>query len=102
MPTLGTGRDVGPGESPEAPMRVSTESSGLRCVGQGEQEVQAIANEATLGAGRTLPEGTSGRTILLRPPECGLTPELSRAAQGREAHGKLYLPCGSRPEAASA
>ncbi|MBJ7576259.1 hypothetical protein [Luteimonas sp. MC1828] len=31
-----------------------------------------------------------------------LTPKLSRAAAGREAHGMLYLPCGLRPDAVSA
>jgi hypothetical protein len=31
-----------------------------------------------------------------------LTPKLSRAAAGREAHGKLYLPCDLRPDAVSA
>ena len=41
----------------------------------------------------------------LLPQQCrkqGLTPKLSRDAAGREAHGKLYLPCGLRPDAASA
>ena len=33
-----------------------------------------------------------------RRPFSGLTPKLSRAAAGREAHGKLYLPCGLRPD----
>src|SRR5690606_28000966 len=33
---------------------------------------------------------------------CCLTPKLSRAAAGREAHGKLFLPCGLRPDAVSA
>lgn len=33
---------------------------------------------------------------------CRSTPKLSRAAAGREAHGKLFLPCGLRPDAASA
>src|SRR5690606_19393014 len=33
---------------------------------------------------------------------CRLTPKLSRAAAGREAHGTLYLPCGLRPDAVSA
>ena len=31
-----------------------------------------------------------------------ITPKLSRAAAGREAHGKLYLPCDLRPDVASA
>src|SRR5690606_13485012 len=31
-----------------------------------------------------------------------LTPKLSRDAAGREAHGKLFLPCGLRPDAVSA
>ena len=33
---------------------------------------------------------------------CNITPELSRDAQWSKAHGKLYLPCGLRNEAASA
>jgi len=33
---------------------------------------------------------------------CPLTPKLSRAVAGREAHGKLLLPCGLRPDAVSA
>src|SRR5690606_39612360 len=33
---------------------------------------------------------------------CALTPKLSRDAQWSEAHGKLYLPCALRNEAASA
>src|SRR5690606_4174402 len=33
---------------------------------------------------------------------CALTPKLSRDAQFRKAHGKLYLPCALRNEAASA
>ena len=39
------------------------------------------------------------------PQQCGtrgLTPKLSRAAAGREACGKLYLPHGLRPDAVSA
>src|SRR5690606_38775546 len=32
----------------------------------------------------------------------GLTPKLSRDAQWSKAHGKLYLPCALRNEAASA
>ena len=31
-----------------------------------------------------------------------LTLKLSRAAAGREAHGKLFLPCGLRPDEVSA
>ena len=40
----------------------------------------------------------TARLLLL----CNLTTKLSRAAAGREAHGKLFLPCGLRHDVASA
>jgi len=75
---------LGLASHPKLPMPPSAESDRLRCYGQSETCAWAMLNEATAGTGRSLAEGTTGRTILLRRaarrPNAGIKPRREAAS----------------------